>query len=145
MEDYKQIKRRVEKFLSSFLNKKASSWIYFIPDSFLKWVLELHEIDFKIAKKKPGTIGIILNDLVYKRIQPSIYEILICDNPNNYKNKQINDPNILIPMQLEAIYTMAYQGGRIPFDEKVDLNIFYDSLDRFWPVQAQQYDTLLDK
>lgn len=114
-EDKTRAKNELQKFLSAFLNEEASKWVKTFPDSFFEDIYKMKGWSWRGTSKRPGVVGIIINDLVYDRLAPELRKELNIRNPKNengnrnHKHHQflteIGKPKL--NSHLEALHALA--------------------------------------
>lgn len=74
-------KDELQKFLSSFINQEAGRWIKTFDDSFFEDIYKMRHWTWADTTQRPGVVGKIINDIVYERIAPLVYDKLRELNP----------------------------------------------------------------
>lgn len=148
---YNKVKERakdeLQKFLNRFLSEEASKWVKTFNDSFFEMIYKMRGWDWKMTNKKPGVVGQWINDIVYKRLAPGVYLELQDLNPKDEnghrkeKHHQYLSNETGKPMLKGYLNTIEALGRAADYD----WDVFMTLLNKAYPVQAQQYDTLLDK
>lgn len=148
---YNKVKERakdeLQKFLNRFLSEEASKWVKTFNDSFFEMIYKMRGWDWKMTNKKPGVVGQWINDIVYKRLAPGVYLELQDLNPKDEnghrkeKHHQYLSNETGKPMLKGYLNTIEALGRAADYD----WDTFMALLNKAYPVQAQQYDTLLDK
>lgn len=121
-------RRSLQEYLSSFINQEASTWVKTFPDEFFEDIYKMRKWTWEKASAKPSFVGKIINDTVYERIAPLIYEELKKRNPKlgtgnrRYKFHQFLTSDIGKPKlqtHLVVLHTLAvasgYNWGRFMF------------------------------
>lgn len=82
-----RVKDALERIFNKFLLEEAKKYVVTYPIELYKQWFRLNNWDWKPenAQKRPGVIGTWTNDLIYKRIAPSLLEQLEIKNPKNAK------------------------------------------------------------
>lgn len=76
-------KDELQKFLFSFISQEAAKWVKTFPDQFFEDVYKMRNWTWAKATAKPSFVGKIINDIVYERIAPLVYEELKRLNPKS--------------------------------------------------------------
>ena len=74
-------KDELQKFLTSFINQEAGRWIKTFDDTFFEDIYKMRNWTWAETTQRPGFVGKIINDIVYERIAPYVYEELKKVNP----------------------------------------------------------------
>lgn len=82
-------KDELQQFLSKFINQEASKWIKTFDDQFFEDIYKMRNWTWAKTTARPSFIGKIINDIVYERIAPLVYDEL---NKLNPKNESGNRP-----------------------------------------------------
>lgn len=87
-------KNELQKFLATFINKEATAWIKTFNDQFFEDIYKMRNWTWAKTTARPGFVGKIINDIVYERIAPFVYNEINRLNPKNgngnrrFKNHQ---------------------------------------------------------
>lgn len=135
----------LQRYLSSFINQEASTWVKTFPDEFFEDIYKMRNWTWAKTTARPSFVGKIINDTVYERIAPLIYDELRKLNPKmdsgnrKYKFHQFLTSDVGKPKlqtHLAILHSLAmasdYNWGR-----------FMLLLDRACPKKYQQL-TLFD-
>lgn len=133
-------KDELQKFLAKFINEEASQWVKTFDDTFFEDIYKMRHWTWNDTTHRPGVVGKIINDIVYERIAPLVYEKLKELNPKNangnrrYKYHQFltsDEGRPLLKTHLAILHSFAvasdYDWGR-----------FMYLLDKSNPKQYQQ-------
>ena len=145
--DKDRAKNELQKFLNLFLNEEASRWVKTFNDSFFEMIYKMKGWNWTNAHKKPGVVGQLINDIVYKRLGPGIVEELKIRNPKNekgYKTKkdhQFLSDSLGKPKLKEHLAAIEALGRASDYNwEK-----FKEMLDKAFPVQDKIYDKIMNE
>lgn len=136
----KRAKDELQKFLAVFINQEAAKWVKTFDDTFFEDVYKMRNWTWEKATAKPSFVGKIINDVVYERIAPSVYEELRKLNPKmesgnrRYKFHQFLTSDVGRPMlqtHLAIIHSLAAASG-------YNWARFMYLLDKSHPKQYQQ-------
>lgn len=139
-------KDELQKFLAVFINQEAAKWIKTFDDTFFEDVYKMRNWTWEKATAKPSFIGKIINDTVYERIAPAVYEELRRLNPKlgsgnrRYKFHQFLTSDVGRPMlktHLAIIHSLAVASG-------YNWARFMHLLDKAHPKQYQQLSLFED-
>lgn len=139
-------KDELQKFLNAFLNEEASKWVKTFDDYFFEDLYKMHDWSWMKAAKKPGVVGIWINDLVYQRIGPMVLPELQERNPTvgnghrKYKHHQFLSSDVGIPKlkkHIESLHTLAIASN-------YNWAMFKVLVNRVHPQQEQQLDLFTD-
>lgn len=83
-------KDELQQFLSTFINQEASRWVKTFDDQFFEDIYKMRNWTWEKASAKPSFIGKIINDIVYERIAPLVYDELKKLNPKNDNGNRIH-------------------------------------------------------
>lgn len=75
--------------LEQYIAKEAAAWVKTFPDMFYEQLFRLRGIGASDFHKKPQYFGHITNDLVYKRLAPSVLEELKKKGPRDSKGNRV--------------------------------------------------------
>lgn len=81
-------KDELQQWLSKFINNEAEKWVKTFPDQFFEDIYRMRHWNWDKAIGKPQFVGKIINDIVYERIAPLVYDELKRKNPklgNGYR------------------------------------------------------------
>ena len=79
----------LQKILEMFIAKELKPWIKTFPDSFYENLFRLRGWQYKPLKvKRPGVVGRITNDLIYRRIAPGVLNELRNLTPKDSKGRR---------------------------------------------------------
>lgn len=133
-------KDELQRFLATFINQEASRWVKTFDDTFFEDIYKMRRWTWADTTLRPGFVGKIINDIVYERIAPYVYEELKKMNPKTvtgnrrYKFHQFLTSDIGRPTlqkHLAILHSLAmasdYDWGR-----------FMYLLDKSHPKQYQQ-------
>lgn len=133
-------KDELQKFLSQFINQEAGKWVKTFDDSFFEDIYKMRHWTWTDTTKRPGVVGKIINDIVYERIAPAVYDKLKELNPKletgnrRYKFHQFLTSDVGRPtlkQHLAILHAFAkasdYSWGRFMF-----------LLDKSYPKRYQQ-------
>lgn len=133
-------KDELQKFLASFINQEAAKWVKTFDDTFFEDIYRMRGWTWANVSAKPSYVGKIINDTVYERIAPMVYEELRRLNPKDgagnrrYKFHQFLTSEVGRPKlreHLSVLHTLAvvadYDWGR-----------FMAMLDKAHPKKYQQ-------
>lgn len=130
----------LQKFLSSFINQEAAKWVKTFDDQFFEDVYRMRNWTWAKTTARPGFVGKIINDIVYERIAPLVYNEMKRLNPKNengnrrFKNHQFLTSDIGRPAlksHLTVIHSFAMAAD-------YDWSRFMYLLDKAYPKQYQQ-------
>lgn len=139
-------KDELQKFLDRFLNEDAAKWVKTFNDTFFEDLYKMHDWSWTKTSKKPGVVGIWINDIVYSRIGPGVKSELEARNPKNekgkrsYKHHQFLSAEEGLPklrQHLEALHALAIVAN-------YRWDVFMRLVDKAYPRQYQQYDLFED-
>ena len=132
-------KDELQKFLSTFINQEAEKWIKIFDDTFFEDIYKMRHWTWEQTSRRPQIVGRIINDIVYTRIAPCVYEELKRLNPKingnrKYKFHQFLTSEVGKPKlkeHLASLHTLAvaYRYNWVNFMEAVN---------RAFPLQYQQ-------
>lgn len=133
-------KNELQKFLATFINQEASKWIKTFNDQFFEDIYKMRNWTWAQTTARPGFVGKIINDIVYERLAPLVYNEINRLNPKNengnrrFKNHQFLTSDIGRPAlerHLAIIHSFAVAS---------DYNWprFMYLLDKAFPKQYQQ-------
>lgn len=72
----------LQKILSEFINKELCKWVLTFDGEFYRELFRLRDIDLnEFATNRPQYIGHLTNDIIYKRLAPSVIGALQKRNP----------------------------------------------------------------
>lgn len=74
-------KNELQKFLSEFINQEAGVWVKTFDDTFFEDIYKMRNWTWAKTTARPSFIGKIINDIVYERIAPLVYEEIKKLNP----------------------------------------------------------------
>lgn len=74
-------KNELQKFLAEFINKEAGVWVKTFDDTFFEDIYKMRNWTWAKTTARPSFVGKIINDIVYERIAPLVYEELRRLNP----------------------------------------------------------------
>ena len=133
-------KDELQKFLAEFINQEAGKWVKTFDDSFFEDIYKMRHWTWAKTTARPGFVGKIINDIVYERIAPLVYEELNKLNPKNengnrkYKHHQFLTSEIGKPalkQHLAILHAFAMAA-------KFDWPKFMELLDNSYPKKYQQ-------
>ncbi len=133
-------KDELQKFLNQFMSEEAAKWVKTFDDTFFEDLYKMHNWTWTKTNQRPGVVGLWINDIVYKRIAPLIYNELQRVNPKNenghrsYKHHQFLTEEIGKPRlqrHLEAVHALAVASH-------YNWSRFMDMLDTVYPTPNQQ-------
>lgn len=133
-------KDELQKFLSQFINQEAGKWVKTFDDSFFEDIYKMRNWTWTDTTKRPGVVGKIINDTVYERIAPAVYDKLRELNPRletgnrRYKFHQFLTSEVGRPMlktHLAILHALAKAAD-------YDWARFMYLLDKSYPKQYQQ-------
>lgn len=81
---YQEVRDRLalQKILEKYLKEEYAKWAKTFPDEFYENLFRLHGWQYKpLNLKKPGVVGHITNDVIYKRLAPGVLDELKKRNP----------------------------------------------------------------
>lgn len=78
-------KGELQSWLSTFINNEAEKWVKTFPDQFFEDIYKMRHWNWDKSIGKPQFIGKIINDIVYERIAPLVYNELRRKNPKSGK------------------------------------------------------------
>lgn len=138
-------KDELQKFLASFINQEAGTWVKTFNDTFFEDIYKMRNWTWEQTYKRPSFVGKIINDIVYERIAPAVLKELKALNPKQedgtrrYRFHQFLTSDIGRPalkQHLAILHSFAaaadYKWGR-----------FMQLLDKSHPKQYQEL-TLFD-
>lgn len=121
-------KDELQKFLSTFINQEAAKWIKTFDDTFFEDIYKMRGWTWAKVTARPSYVGKIINDIVYERIAPMIYDELKWLNPKGdtgnrrYKFHQFLTSDVGRPKlreHLAILHTLAvasdYKWGRFMY------------------------------
>lgn len=76
-------KGELQRWLSTFINNEAEKWVKTFPDQFFEDIYRMRHWNWDRSIGKPQFIGKIINDIVYERIAPLVYNELKRKNPKS--------------------------------------------------------------
>ncbi len=139
-------KDELQRFLSSFINQEAGKWVKTFDDTFFEDIYKMRGWSWSQTTARPALIGKIINDIVYERIAPLVYDELKRLNPRQvgggrrYKHHQFltsetGKPALAKHLAILHSFAMAaeYRWER-----------FMYMLDKAYPKQHQQLAILDD-
>lgn len=139
-------KEELQNFLNLFMSKEAAKWVKTFDDTFFEDLYKMHNWTWTKTNQRPGVVGLWINDIVYKRIAPLIYNELQRLNPKNengnrsYKHHQFLTEEVGKPKlqrHLEAVHALAVAS-------KYNWGLFMDMLDTVYPTINQQLPIDID-
>lgn len=140
-------KDELQKFFAVFLYDEAAKWVKTFNDQFFEDLYRMRHWNWGKTAKRPGVVGTWINDIVYERIAPAVYEEIKRRNPKNekghrkYKHHQfltdeVGKPKLL--QHLEALHAIAVISD-------YDWSRFMANLDKTYPKQHQQLSLLFSE
>lgn len=139
-------KDELQNFLHQFMSEEAARWVKTFDDTFFEDLYKMHNWTWTKTNQRPGVVGQWINDIVYKRIAPLIYNELQRVNPKNengnrsYKHHQFLTDEVGKPRlqrHLEAVHALAVAS-------RYNWSRFMDMLDTVYPMKNQQLPIDLD-
>lgn len=81
---YQQVRARdaLQAYLDRFLRKELAAWVKTFPDEFFVQLFRLKKWQWKGTSRRPGVVGIYINDLIYDRLGPGVLQELQRRNPS---------------------------------------------------------------
>jgi DNA-binding XRE family transcriptional regulator len=133
-------KDELQKFLSTFINQEACKWIKTFDDTFFEDIYRMRNWTWEKTTNRPSFVGKIINDIVYERIAPLVYNELKNLNPKNdagnrkhkfhqFLTSEVGRP--ALKQHLAIIHSFAMAAG-------YDWGRFMYLLDKSHPKQYQQ-------
>lgn len=132
-------KDALQTFLNQFLQEEAAKWVKTFDDQFFEDLYKMRGWNWNYTSKKPGVVGIWINNIVYQRLAPGLDKLNEL-NPKNangnrsHKHHQFLSRDIGLPrlkQYLEAVHAIA-------IISRYNWNQFIDNLNRAYPQQHQQ-------
>lgn len=132
-------KDELQQFLNQFMSSEAAKWVKVFDDVFFEDLYKMHHWTWTKTNQRPGVVGQWINDIVYKRVAPLIFNELQRVNPKNesgnrsYRHHQFLTEDIGKPklkQHLEAVHALAVASN-------YNWKVFMDMLDRVYPTQNQ--------
>ena len=81
-------KDELQKFLATFINHDACAWIKTFNDQFFEDIYRMRNWTWAQTTARPGFVGKIINDIVYERLAPLVYNEINRLNPKNEKGNR---------------------------------------------------------
>jgi hypothetical protein len=81
---YQEVRDRLalQKILEKYLREEYAKWARTFPDEFYENLFRLRGWQYRpLTLKKPGVVGHLTNDLIYKRLAPGVLDELKKKNP----------------------------------------------------------------
>lgn len=145
--DKNRAKDELRKFFKVFLYDEAAKWVKTFNDQFFEDIYKMRHWNWGKAAKKPSVVGTWINDIVYDRIAPAVYEELRKRNPKNdsgnrkYKHHQFLTEDVGRPklqQHLEALHALAVASN-------YDWATFMTFVDRAYPKQYQELSLITEE
>lgn len=139
-------KDELQNFLHQFMSEEAARWVKTFDDTFFEDLYKMHNWTWTKTNQRPGVVGQWINDIVYKRIAPFVYDELQRVNPKNengnrsYKHHQFLTDEVGKPRlqrYLEAVHALAVAS-------RYNWSRFMDMLDTVYPMKNQQLPIDID-
>lgn len=133
-------KDELQTWLSSYINDEARKWVKTFPDQFFEDIYKMRNWNWDKSVGKPQFLGKIINDIVYERIAPLVYQELKNRNPKlengnrRYKFHQFLTSEVGTPalkQHLAIIHSLAVAAD-------YDWAKFMTLLDKAHPKQYQE-------
>lgn len=144
--DKNRAKDELQKFFEAFLYDEAGKWVKTFNDQFFEDIYKMRHWNWGKTAKKPSVVGTWINDIVYERIAPAVYEELRRKNPKDskgnrkYKHHQFLTDEVGKPklqQHLEALHALAVVSN-------YDWATFMTYVDRAYPKQYQELSDILE-
>lgn len=71
----------LQAILDKFIRRELAAWVKTFPDEFFEQMYRLKKWPWKGSSRRPGVVGVYINDLVYARLGPGVLEELQRKNP----------------------------------------------------------------
>lgn len=145
-QDKERAKDALQQFLNTFLREEASRWVKTFNDQFFEDLYRMKGWDWGLTAKKPGIVGQYINEIVYLRIGPSVYDELRKRNPKNengnrhYKHHQLLTDDVGKPrllQHLEAVHALCVTAN-------YNWKVFKQYLDRVYPRSDESMTIFFD-
>lgn len=139
-------KDELQNYLKLFLNKEAAAWVKMFDDDFFETLYKMRNWTWTQTSKRPGIVGKWINDIVYERIAPMIFNEIQLLNPKNekgnrrYKYHQFFTSDVGKPklkQHLDGVKLLAKASG-------YNWAKFMHLLDKAYPKQYQEQDLFDD-
>lgn len=133
-------KDELQKFLASFINQEAAKWVKTFDDTFFEDIYKMRGWTWANVTARPSFVGKIINDTVYERIAPMVFDELRRLNPKcdtgkrRYKFHQFLTSDVGRPRlkeHLSVLHTLAVLSD-------YDWGKFMRFLDKAHPKKYQQ-------
>lgn len=146
IKDKNRAKDELQKYFEAFLNEEAGKWVKTFNDQFFEDIYKMRHWNWGKTAKKPSVVGTWINDIVYERIAPAVYEELRRRNPKDakgnrkYKHHQFLTDEVGRPklqQHLEALHALAVIAN-------YDWATFMTYVDRAYPKQYQELSIIME-
>ena len=139
-------KDELQNYLKVFLNKEAATWEKMFDDDFFEALYKMRNWTWTQTSKRPSVVGKWINEIVYERIAPLVFNEIQLLNPKNengnrkYKYHQFFTSDVGKPklkQHLDGVKILARASG-------YNWARFMHLLDKAYPKQYQEQDLFDD-
>lgn len=85
---YERQRDALQEMLQEFLSERLRRWVKTFPNAYFKELCRLRGVPYRPDMKLPPYFGHLTNDIVYKRLAPSVLEELQHRNPTDEKGRR---------------------------------------------------------
>lgn len=144
-EDKNRAKDELQKFLNQFLTEEASKWVKTFNDSFFEMIYKMRGWDWNYTHKRPAVVGQWINDIVYRRLAPGIFEELKVRNPKNEKGNKTKQNHRFLSEEIGKPRLKEHLAAIEALGKVSDYNWdeFKKNLDKVFPLQDKLYDEIM--
>ena len=143
--DKNRAKNELQKFLNQFLTDEASKWVKTFNDSFFEMIYKMRGWDWNYTHKRPAVVGQWINDIVYRRLAPGIFEELKVRNPKNEKGNKTKQNHRFLSEEIGKPRLKEHLAAIEALGKVSDYNWdeFKKNLDKVFPLQDKLYDEIM--
>lgn len=87
---YDRARTALAELLEKFISEELRRWVKTFPDDYFREMCRLRNIPFRCDMKFPPYVGILTNDIVYKRLAPGVLDELKRRTPKDEAGKAKN-------------------------------------------------------